>query len=113
MTLLRVPRKTAAGLERSSRVLHEQEEQIAYAGIKLSDQLMVQKLKKLPSMTKNGLIIPKCWPLSIMPTESRSIPERRKSCVAWCKTNFLPPALDREYKSVLRQGSSGGVLAGV
>jgi len=53
--MLRVPRKTAAGLEWSSRFLREQEEQIAYAGIKLSDQLLVQKLKKLPSQKKQSL----------------------------------------------------------
>ncbi len=53
--MLRVPRKTAAGLEWASRFLHEQEEQMAYAGITLSDQLLVQKLKKLPPQKKQSL----------------------------------------------------------
>lgn len=50
--MLRVPRKTGTGMEWTSRFLHEQEEQVAHVGISLSDQLLMQKLKKLPTQKK-------------------------------------------------------------
>lgn len=45
---LRVARKTASGLEWSSRFMNEQDAKAESLTIELSDQLLVQKLKKLP-----------------------------------------------------------------
>ncbi len=45
---LRVARKTASGLEWSSRFMNEQDARVESLTIELSDQLLVQKLKKLP-----------------------------------------------------------------
>ena len=52
--LLRVPEKTTDGLAWTSRFMHETEEGMEFAEITLSDELMTQKLKKLPIRKKES-----------------------------------------------------------
>ena len=51
---LRVARKTADGLEWSSRFMNEQDGRAESLTIELSDQLLVQKLRKLPAQKRKS-----------------------------------------------------------